>query len=166
MTEVSIESGVLDADVSAEILGEIVKETFTVMVGEELFESFEEPPLNAVGPTSMVHITGERPITVQLVFDPALAERSTAAMFQMPVEELDEASIADALGELANMIGGSVKATLPPPCQLSLPSVTVGTQTTQIPGAFRASSLGFTNGVDTIVVNLWQSLADHHPTDG
>ena len=36
------------------------------------------------------------------------------------------ADIADALGELANIIGGNVKSLLPEPCALSLPHVLVG----------------------------------------
>jgi hypothetical protein len=35
--------------------------------------------------------------------------------------------VRDAIGELANMSAGSVKPLLPPPCQLSLPTVADGT---------------------------------------
>ena len=55
----------------------------------------------------------------------ALARTLTAQMFQADRQpDLDE--VRDALGELANMLGGNVKALLPAPSRISLPAVAVG----------------------------------------
>ncbi|GAA3871762.1 hypothetical protein GCM10022243_41290 [Saccharothrix violaceirubra] len=52
------------------------------------------------------------------------ASREVAsALFAMPVSEVTPADIGDALGELANVLGGNVKSMLPSPSTLSLPEV-------------------------------------------
>ena len=43
-----------------------------------------------------------------------------------PVPEMSDEEIGDALGELATMTGGNVKALLPQPCDMSLPAVVEG----------------------------------------
>lgn len=50
-----------------------------------------------------------------------LAQRVATTMFQCEDDELREALWSDALGEIANIIGGNVKAMLPSPSQLGLP---------------------------------------------
>jgi chemotaxis protein CheX len=44
-------------------------------------------------------------------------------MLGIGAEDVAEADIADALGEMANVIGGGVKSLLPGECALSLPHV-------------------------------------------
>jgi hypothetical protein len=44
----------------------------------------------------------------------------------MPAERVSDADRADALGELAGMVAGNLKAVLPPPCYLSRPAVAAG----------------------------------------
>lgn len=50
-----------------------------------------------------------------------LAQRVAATMFHCDTDELREALWSDALGEIANIIGGNIKATLPAPSRLGLP---------------------------------------------
>ncbi|MDP2227974.1 MAG: chemotaxis protein CheX [Moraxellaceae bacterium] len=50
-----------------------------------------------------------------------LAQRVAAVMFQCEDSELREALWADALNEIANIIGGNVKSLLPSPSRLGLP---------------------------------------------
>ena len=75
--------------------------------------------------TSCVQIDGAWQGAVVLQCPLTLARTLTAAMFQADTApELDE--VHDALGELANMLGGNVKALLPGPSRISLPAVAVG----------------------------------------
>jgi len=46
-----------------------------------------------------------------------------SALFEMPAEEVTADEIGDALGELANVLGGNVKSILPAPSTMSLPQV-------------------------------------------
>lgn len=50
-----------------------------------------------------------------------LAQRVATTMFQCESDELREALWSDALGEIANIIGGNIKAMLPAPSRLGLP---------------------------------------------
>ena len=50
-----------------------------------------------------------------------LAQQAAARMFHRPEGSLSEAQWQDALKEIANIIGGNVKALLPEPSRLELP---------------------------------------------
>ncbi len=52
-----------------------------------------------------------------------LSRRATAAMFALEPAQATDEEIRDALGELINVIGGGLKAHLPGPSALSLPTV-------------------------------------------
>lgn len=70
-----------------------------------------------------VHIKGSWNGTITLSCLADLAQNAAAAMYNAPAEGLPTDDVFDAVGELANMIGGNVRALLPEPCQLTLPSV-------------------------------------------
>jgi chemotaxis protein CheX len=52
-----------------------------------------------------------------------LARRLGGAMFDVEASSLSDEEVADALGEIANIIGGNIKALLPGPSQLGLPEI-------------------------------------------
>ncbi|MFZ0303191.1 MAG: chemotaxis protein CheX [Terracidiphilus sp.] len=51
----------------------------------------------------------------------SLARVATAAMLMQPIETVADADMMDAIGEVANMIAGVIKSSLPQPCEMSLP---------------------------------------------
>jgi chemotaxis protein CheX len=55
-----------------------------------------------------------------------LARQLAAQMFMLGEDEVDDSLVDDALGELANIIGGNIKALLPSPSKLSLPGPSGG----------------------------------------
>ena len=55
---------------------------------------------------------------------------------------LDEEDVADALGELANVVGGNVKAVLPGPSVLGLPEVGTAPNPATRPTPAASSSCG------------------------
>ncbi len=56
-----------------------------------------------------------------------VARQLTTRMLDLPAsEEAADSDVADAVGELVNMIGGNVKSLMPGPSALSLPSVAAG----------------------------------------
>lgn len=76
--------------------------------------------------TAAVSITGEWEGTVAVACSDELARLITGTFFGVDPLEADPGEINDAVGEIANMIGGNVKALMPAPSQLSLPTVTTG----------------------------------------
>lgn len=67
-------------------------------------------------------------VTVEMAED--VARGLTRGMLGLPSEtpaaEIGDGDVADAVGELANMVGGNVKSLMPGPSDLSLPSVAAG----------------------------------------
>jgi chemotaxis protein CheX len=73
-----------------------------------------------------VAISGAWDGRVLLSFSEIASQRAAAALLGIGVDELSQGDVADAVGELANIIGGSVKSLMPQPTVLSLPAVAVG----------------------------------------
>jgi chemotaxis protein CheX len=86
--------------------------------------------------TGCVQITGVWEGAIIVSFSHNLAVATTAFMFDMEADEVSHEELQDAVGELANMVGGSVKGLVPGPSRLSLPTVIDGSDyTTKIPGS-------------------------------
>lgn len=80
-----------------------------------------------------------------VIFCPAtLARRVASVMFALTPDETSGELIQDALGELANIIAGGVKALIPGTCTLTLPTVADGAVfTLRIRGSYVVSEVGF-----------------------
>lgn len=57
-----------------------------------------------------------------------LAYHATAAMMMQPLETVVEADALDATKEIANMIAGTIKSSLPRPCTMTVPESAVEAQ--------------------------------------
>lgn len=78
--------------------------------------------------TSCVQIMGDWEGAVTVACSPNLANKLASAMFQMEPDEISDAEVRDAMGEIANMTGGNVKGMAPGTNTLALPTVTEGEQ--------------------------------------
>jgi chemotaxis protein CheX len=110
---------------------------------------------------SSVSITGSWAGHVVYASSIVAARRAAAAFLAMELDEVGEEDLSDVLGELANIIGGNVKAMLPPGCFLSLPQVVLAPETTtKYPNAKRISGVyGLWEG-EPVNVSMWQSRSD------
>jgi chemotaxis protein CheX len=70
-----------------------------------------------------VSVTGAWRGHVVVACSQAASHHVAAALLGVPAGDVTAADVTDALGELANVIGGNVKALLPESCALSLPYV-------------------------------------------
>jgi chemotaxis protein CheX len=105
-----------------------------------------------------VAVTGEWQGCVLLACPAQLARAAAAAMFDRPAEELTDDEVADALGELTNMIGGNIKSLLPGPSLLSMPAVTVGASyTVRIPRAVLVNRVALACEHLRLTVSIWQT---------
>lgn len=68
-----------------------------------------------------IHGAWEGAVEVRL--SPALARLAAAEMCGAPAETLADEQVRDAVGEVANMIGGNLKGLVPAPARLGLPHV-------------------------------------------
>jgi len=75
-----------------------------------------------------VHIAGEWNGAVLFWPSPKFAWQASATLFALPETEVTPADIQDGMSEIGNMLAGNLKALLPGPSALSLPTVTCGPQ--------------------------------------
>jgi hypothetical protein len=101
----------------------IIQDTWTSTLGFHVDRSASEE-FSAVGViTVCVKILGAWDGEVRLHCSPPLARLIAAAVFQVDDDKVGGNEILDALSELIHIIGGNLKALLPQPVILSLPSL-------------------------------------------
>lgn len=76
--------------------------------------------------TGCVDFVGSFEGRLSATFAEHLARRVAGLMFARAPEDVSEAELRDAVGELVNIAAGNLKGVLPPHCRLSLPTVHVG----------------------------------------
>ncbi len=112
-------------------IAEITKGVFSTMVMLDVVDEtpLEEPVLNFHETvTSMVGLAGSHSGIVAIHCPKKLALMVTSNMLGMEVSEVDE-DVNDAMGEIANMVGGDVKHIFSPKgadINLSIPTVIYG----------------------------------------
>ncbi|MCC6436983.1 MAG: chemotaxis protein CheX [Acidimicrobiales bacterium] len=106
---------------------EVVNAVWQSMLGMECYDMGPEAALDE-GPfiTATVLITGAYEGGVTLQLSSSVGRNLAALMFGMETDEVSADECIDAVGELANMVGGNLKALVPQPAKLSLPSVAEG----------------------------------------
>ena len=118
------------------------------------------PPSDASTVTGIVNIDGAWRGAVLVRCPLALASLLTAAMFQGD-DEPDFEEVSDALGELTNMVAGNIKALLPQPSAISLPTVAFGSQyEISVKGTHTVATVPFTSKSYPLVVSLVQHSDD------
>ncbi len=110
--------------IDGETVGSIAQDAWTALVGEDEVLVPVPGAMPADVLSSWVDMTGPWTGTVVLTTGTRTAVELTEALLGAAAPPvLDDEDVADALGELANVVGGNVKAALPPPSILSLPRV-------------------------------------------
>lgn len=82
-------------------------------------------PVDADEVNATVSVSGAWTGHVLLGCTSEAAKQVAAAMFGMLADEVSLDEVGDALGEVANVLGGNIKSLLPQPSTLSLPQVSV-----------------------------------------
>lgn len=129
---------------------EVTRAVCECLLGDSAEPSPE--PHVAGGPSDVaawVTISGAWSGSVRIRLPPSLATRLARELLQVEPSSTDDPGVRDVAGEVANMIGGNLKALLPEPCRLSLPQVV-------IPATPTASDLSqsFAIGADSFEVSV------------
>lgn len=72
-----------------------------------------------------VSLSGKWKGLVEVRIAGGLTYEATAAMMMQPVDTVGEADALDATKEIANMIAGTIKSSLPQPCAMAVPESSV-----------------------------------------
>jgi len=116
----------MQAQVSIEILTQIVQSVFTTMMDIEVHPG--DASWNQIGDrmTSIVYLTGDWNGAIMLECNPPMACHFAGRILCMDPPECVDDDVSDVLGELANMIGGNMKSGMSAGIRLSMPSVMNG----------------------------------------
>jgi chemotaxis protein CheX len=110
--------------------------------------------------TGCVQITGDWQGAVTVELAAPLARRAAAALFAMEPAEVGDGEIIDAVGELANMLGGNVKALMEGGCQLSLPTVVQGREyVLSVSKGRLAATAAMSSDADSLRVSVFEKAA-------
>ncbi|GAA4375709.1 chemotaxis protein CheX [Nocardioides caricicola] len=111
----------------------LVHAAFEQVWGSMLFTAFEPWPADAVpelgpGVQAQIELRGDWNGRIILTCDTEVATQIAGAMLGAPAEEvLPDDDVHDAVGEVLNVVGGSVKGALGGVMSLGLPGVTEAT---------------------------------------
>ncbi len=149
-------------------LGEIVEQVWTSFLTGEIVTTPGEDPTAARDQqmVASVSISGDWTGHLMIVTGNYTAQLIAGDMFQMEPDTIATAEVADALGELANMVGGSVKGMIGVAATLSLPLVVLDASALVNPDARKlVCVLAHWDG-RPVEISLWErSTADRPVTE-
>jgi len=144
--------------ITAEHVAEVAGAVWDSFLGLPLQRTQEQPEPASGGMSGVVTISGAWRGAVVLQCSPEHAAEAAEAMFAAEPGSLSPAEVADALGELTNMVGGNLKNLLPEPSTLSIPSVSGGGDSQVfVPAARPVLEVPLQSGASVVRVVLWQS---------
>lgn len=104
----------------------VVTEVWSSFLGDEEPLLIGPPAELTVGWSAAVTVSGEWHGMISVELPAEMADQVTRRMLCLDDGALPDEDVADAVGELVNMIGGGVKSLMPGPSALSLPVVAAG----------------------------------------
>ena len=91
----------------------------------------------------------------------ALAYEATAAMMMQPLNTVGESDALDATKEIANMIAGVIKSSLPRPCSMTVPESAVETEVFRGHGPTEDSLVVvFHHASGDLMVRIWEQACE------
>jgi chemotaxis protein CheX len=106
-----------------------------------------------------VSITGDWSGHLLVTTSSAGAREIAAGLFELGVDEVGNDEVADAVGEVANVVGGAVKGMISEACSLSLPQVVFGAGMIVHLGAEERTTVRLMWKQELIEVSLWEACA-------
>ncbi len=115
----------MSATVSSETIGDLTKAVTEAVLNMSVEPRplCETPSLRSPSMFGWVSISGAWDGSVMIGCSQLLARRAAGVMFDLVPESATSSDVVDAIGELANVLGGNLKGLLPGPSVLSLPNV-------------------------------------------
>jgi len=140
-----------------EEISRIVDDVFRVMFADNP-KRVEESPQHGYDYTASVGFCGDWKGALLVRCGVATAESFARKLLKTP--RVFSEDISDAMGEVANMIGGNLKSVLPPGVALSVPCVALGDQGVRICGEHEGKTSLFEGADGQFEVTLIRMLPD------
>ena len=136
---------------------QVASTVWETVLGIALVRRFDPPTVPTRVVSGSVQFTGAWGGACLIECSAEFARDAAGTMFGIEASTASVADTQDAMGELANMTGGNIKALLPEPCRLSLPTVVEGTDyTTRVPGSELVTTVAFDCAGGPLVVHLFK----------
>jgi len=116
----------MQLETSTEQITQIVESVFMTMMSLDVSPCDASWNHNGDRLTSFVHLTGDWNGAVLLDCNPRQACLFAGLILSMDPPDIVDDDVRDVLGELANMIGGNMKCSMPTGVRLSMPTVMEG----------------------------------------
>lgn len=116
-----------------EELTQYIEMVWSSILGLEVRQSKEAYVVIPSNVESCVQISGAWLGLVTINCPEPLAHKIAEIMFQVAPGTAGQEELQDAMGEIINMVGGNIKALMPPPCHLSLPIVALSGHSLHFP---------------------------------
>ncbi|MBN9610186.1 MAG: chemotaxis protein CheX [Actinobacteria bacterium] len=161
-------------------LGEIVGEVWSSFIdgaivatpgvaspGERAGSSDGDRDEGAAGPAMVasVSISGEWAGHLTIVAGQDCARKIAANLFRAADDDVSTAEVADALGEIANMVGGGVKGMVGLPATLSLPQVVLDASALIYPDAREVVTVHALWNGQPVDVSVWERCRGERTAD-
>ncbi len=109
--------------------------------------------------TGLVTVVGAWTGAIAVETSMEAAKRFAATMFVSEIEAISLDEVYDAVAELTNMTGGSIKNLMPGVSTLGIPTVTEGTgYTVRVPRTIALQGLVYLCDSEPVIVTLFESL--------
>ena len=109
--------------------------------------------------SAFVQVMGDWQGLVVVCVSKQLAQAATGAMFELPADAVEPEMVRDAMGEMANVLGGAIKAGIAGTKGLSLPTVVQGEDhTVYVPDMSLAAVRAYRCEGQT----MWVKLFEHN----
>lgn len=144
---------------SSDQLREVTSEVWCSLTAESPPEPTAASAEDECLVTGCVTVSGAWEGAISVGCSSALARRLTGVVFETDPDVATTDELADAIGELANMIGGNIKGLMPGPSQLSLPAVTIRESGLAVPGCELLISQSFSCEGERIRVQVLHRAA-------
>jgi chemotaxis protein CheX len=141
-------------------LSTIVETIWATVVGMGLQPADPLASLDEGSLTGCICFTGGWEATMLVGLPEPLARAAAAAMFGCAEQELSAAEVGDAVGEIANIAAGNLRAFKALPCETSLPSLVDASSYAALAArACRVARVGFRCGQESLIVEVFESEA-------
>ncbi len=150
----------IDAYGGVDPIHAIARDVFAAMVDAgdaDMLRLWDGTPVLEDVLHAWVDVDGGAAGRVVLSTERCTAEHLTRALLQMPPDEpVEHRDMVDAFGEVANVVGGNVKALVPDPTVLSLPCVDTAMPGGGVDGRYRHElALGWRGR--PLVIRVWST---------
>ncbi len=148
-----------DSTRQEELAVNLVHDVFSTMLAAEAWPD-PDGAAGAIYPVmGVVFFAGAWKGAVQVEFEAKLAHHITAHLMAVPLPRQVDSDVRDAIGEVANMIAGNLKSTLPPETVMSMPAVVDGSSfRLSVIGANQATKMAFATPDGRFSIKLVQTL--------